>query len=107
MVVSPGTFFDAIGPFGERNDHYIRDMGTAVLALGTVALLAVRRPSWRLPVLAFAAVWFGLHALNHLADIGEADPEAVGVGDFVSLTALTAGLAWLAVLAHREDEVRA
>lgn len=102
MAVSPGTFFDALGPFGERNDHYIRDSATVFVAFGVVTLMTVSRPPWRVPVLTLTAVWFGLHAVNHLADIGEADPGAVGVLDFVLLTAVGAGLAWLVSVASRE-----
>src|SRR5688572_25699822 len=42
MLVSPGTFFSEIAPFGAQNDHYIRDGATFQLALGVLALLAVR-----------------------------------------------------------------
>ena len=103
MVIDPGSFFDVLGPFGERNDHYIRDNATFSLAIGVTALLAVGRPPWRVPVLFATALWFALHAINHLADIGEADPEAVGVADFVSLTVIGAGLAWLVLRAQQED----
>lgn len=103
MVVDPGSFFDTLGPFGERNDHYTRDNATISLAVGVCALLAVGRASWRVPVLAVTAVWFGLHAVNHLADIGEADPEAVGAVDFVALVVVGVALAWLVAVAQREE----
>ena len=50
----PGFFFDEIGPYGARNDHYMGDLATWYLALGAVALVAVRRARWRVPVLALA-----------------------------------------------------
>lgn len=90
MVVSPGTFFDVLGPFGERNDHYLRDNATWALALGVLALLAAGQASWRLPVLALAAVQSALHAVNHVIDAGEADPGWVGVFDAVALVLITA-----------------
>ena len=89
MVISPGTFFDVLGPFGERNDHYLRDVASWALALGVLAFVAASRPSWRLPVLAVAALQSGLHAVNHVADAGEADPGWVGVFDAVSLALIT------------------
>jgi hypothetical protein len=79
MVLAPDTFFEEIGPFGVQNDHYIHDVATYNLAAGVVSLVAVRRPSWRLPVLVFLVLQFALHTVNHLVDIDEADPEAVGV----------------------------
>lgn len=95
QVFAPGTFFEEIGPFGERNDHYIADGAAFVAGPAIAALLAVRRPSWHLPVLVVITAQTGLHALNHLVDIGEADPEWIGVADFVALflgTVLLAGL---------------
>jgi archaellum biogenesis protein FlaJ (TadC family) len=98
MAVAPGSFFHHVGPFGLRNDHYIRDSSTWSLALGAALLIALRRPRWRVPVLAFAALQAALHALNHLADIGKAHPRYVGPLDF-GLLALTAVL--LAYVARR------
>jgi hypothetical protein len=98
MILAPGTFFTEVGPFGPRNDHYIRDNATWELALAAAALVAVARLSWRVPVLAIAAVHYALHAVNHLVDVGEATPAWVGVADLV-LLALGAGL--LAVLWRR------
>ena len=95
LWLTPGFFHDEIGPFGSRNDHYMADLATFYLALGAAMLVAVRRESWRVPVLAFAVMEYVLHALNHLIDIGEADPSWLGPADFaaVSLTALI--LAWM------------
>ena len=87
MVLAPGTFFDALGPFGVRNDHFIRDAASFDLPLGALLLLAAARPAWRVPALVFATAHWVLHAVNHLVDIGEADPGWVGVLDFVALSA--------------------
>lgn len=93
MAVAPRAFYDAIGPFGTYNAHYVLDAATWALALGVVALIAAGRPAWRVPVLAFAALQFALHALNHVKDAGKADPVAVGVFDAVTLAALAVVLA--------------
>lgn len=85
MAVAPGTFFDILGPFGTRNDHYTRDNATFNLAMGALLLVAVRLRGWRAPALAFTALEWALHAANHLVDIDEADPGWVGVFDFASL----------------------
>ncbi len=87
--LSPGTFYDALGPFGGQNDHYIRDVASWTVALGVLCLLAASRPTWRLPVLALAAVQSGLHTVNHLLDAGEADTHWVGIADAVSLAVLS------------------
>ncbi len=95
LWVTPGFFYDEIGPFGARNDHYMGDVATFYLALGAVALVAVRRTSWRVPVLALALVQYALHSLNHLIDIGESDPGWVGPADFASLTLTAVLVAWM------------
>ena len=95
LWATPGFFHDEIGPFGPRNDHYMGDLATWYLALGVLLLVAVRRAGWRLPVLAFALLQNSLHAVNHLLDVGEADPEWLGPATAVSLllaSALIAGL---------------
>jgi hypothetical protein len=101
LWLTPGFFHDEIGPYGPRNDHYMGDLASWYLALGALALVAVRRPGWRLPVLAFALVQYALHSVNHLIDIGDADPEWLGPGNFVSLVLTTALLGWLLSLAAR------
>jgi Na+-transporting NADH:ubiquinone oxidoreductase subunit NqrB len=95
LWVTPGFFYDEIGPFGARNDHYMGDVATFYLALGAVALVAVRRASWRVPVLALALIQYALHSLNHLIDIGESDPAWIGPADFASLTLTAVLLGWM------------
>jgi hypothetical protein len=95
MVLASRSFYDAIGPFGVYNAHYVRDVSTWQVAFGLALAVAVRRPSWRAPLLGFAVLQFGLHAINHVVDAGDADPGWVGVFDAVvlGLTAvLLAGL---------------
>ena len=102
MAVAPGTFFELAGPFGERNDHYIRDGATWTLALGAGMLAAVRLPGWRVPVLAVALVHWALHSVSHLIDVGAADPGWVGPADLAGIAAGTLLLAWLLWAAVRE-----
>jgi hypothetical protein len=102
LWLAPGFFYDDIGPYGPRNDHYMADLATFYLALGAVTLVAVRRERWRVPVLAMALIQYALHSLNHLIDIGESDPSWLGPANFVSLLATSALLAWMLT---REREV--
>ena len=95
LWLTPGFFFEEIGPYGTRNDHYMGDVATWYLALGAVALYSLGRPSWRVPVLGLAFIQYALHSLNHLIDIGEADPSWLGPFNFVSLLLTTVLLAWL------------
>jgi hypothetical protein len=95
MVVAPRTFFEEIAAFGARNDHYIQDLATFELPLGSLFLVAAFKPGWRVPALVFGVLHWALHSVSHLVDIGEADPEWLGPFDFVALTIGTALLGWL------------
>jgi len=102
MAVAPHAFFTDIGPFGARNDHYIRDVATYNAALGVGFVIAVGRLGWRVPMLAITAVQFALHSINHLVDIGNAHPSWNGYFDFFSLAIATVLLVWLLRLALAE-----
>ena len=95
MAVSPHAFYTAVGPFGAFNGHYIRDVATFYAAIGVGLLVAIRRASWRVPVLALTTIQYALHSVNHLIDIGKAHPAWNGYFDFFSLAAATVLLAWL------------
>jgi hypothetical protein len=100
-LLAPDTFFDQIGQYGIENSHYVGDVGAFVLAFGIALGIAVFRPAWRAPLLWLGAIWYGLHALNHAFDTGEARSEGRGWADTL-LIALGAALsAWLARAAER------
>jgi hypothetical protein len=102
LWLTPGFFHEEIGPYGARNDHYMGDLATFYLALGAVALVAVRRTTWRVPVLAFALIHYALHSLNHLIDVGESDPSWVGPANLASLVL---GMLLIGWMLRREQEV--
>jgi hypothetical protein len=100
MAAAPHAFFTGIGPFGPRNDHYIRDTATFSAAIGVGLAISLGRRSWRVPMLAIATVQLALHSVNHLVDIDAAHPAWKGYFDFAGLAAstfLVAGLLWLAL----------
>lgn len=101
-ALGSGSFSRTLADFGPRNDHLVHDLGAASIAIGVGLLLAVRRVSWRTPVLVVAALWNGLHAVSHLVDLTKARSLAVGVGEAVLLVAGTVLLGYLAA-ASRED----
>lgn len=100
-LIAPGTFFDEIGQYGVENEHYVGDNGAFTLAYGLLAFVAIARPSWRVPILWVGAAWFGLHALNHVFDVGQASSDARGISDTVLLALGAIALGWLAVLISR------
>jgi len=102
LWLTPGFFYDDVGPYPPRNDHYMADVATFYLALGAVALASVSRERWRVPVLSLALVQYALHSLNHLIDIDHADSSWLGPANFVSLLLTTVLLGWMLT---REREV--
>ena len=107
QLISPGSFFDAIGPFGTPNSHYTRDVGTFTLALGVAFAIAYRWPAWRPGVVGYALLQYAFHSINHLADIGDADPKWVGPVDFALLALTTLILAWTLREVLRERQLGA
>jgi hypothetical protein len=93
MAVAPASFYARVAPFGAPNDHLLRDLSTASLALGVAALVAATRSAWRVPVLAITLLQFTLHSLNHLLDIGPAEPGWLGPANAVVLWVATTALA--------------
>jgi hypothetical protein len=105
MFVAPGTFFGTLGDFGARNDHYIFDNATFEFPLGLMMLAAARRPSWRVPALAFGTLHWGLHALSHIIDTHHAAGESIGwleAGGLVVTTALLAIALRVSAIAEKE-----
>jgi hypothetical protein len=93
MALAPASFHAAVAPFGVRNEHLLRDLSTVSLALGAAVLVAATRPTWRVPVVAITLLQFALHTLNHLLDIGQADPGWLGPASAVALGLATVALA--------------
>jgi hypothetical protein len=57
--------------------------------------------TWRVPVLALALLQYTLHSVNHLIDLGEADPDWLGPANLVSLAAGCALIGWMLWTAAR------
>lgn len=89
MMIAPATFFDTLGTFGERNDHYIFDNATFEIPQGLMLLAAVRWPSWRVPALSFATVHWALHSLSHLIDPHHGAGDVIGWLEAGSLAVTT------------------
>lgn len=101
MFFAPGSFYDSLGKFGLENHHFIKDVSTFYIALGIVLYVSSHRPSWRIPVLAFAVIEYALHTINHLIDVGDAASTGKGWFAVFSIGLLTAVLAFLLAAAAR------
>ncbi len=93
MMFFPGMFFDTLGTFGVRNDHYIFDNATFEIPQGLLLLAAVRRASWRVPALAFATVHWALHSISHIVDPHHGAGDLIGWLEAGGLVATTVILA--------------
>jgi hypothetical protein len=93
MMFAPGPFFDTLGTFGVRNNHYIFDNATFEVPQGLLLLAAVRRASWRVPALAFATLHWALHSVSHIIDPHHGAGDWIGWLEAGSLVATTAILA--------------
>lgn len=93
MMLAPGVFFDSLGSFGTRNDHFIFDAASFELPLGVLLLTAVTRTSWRTPALAFATLHWALHTVGHALDLDHGTGRAAGFAEFAGLAL---GTVWLA-----------
>ena len=99
MLGDPGFFYEQVASFAPPNDHFLRDTGTYTVALGLALLWAVRTPSWRLPLLAFALVQYVLHTVNHLVDIDATETSSHGPVNFAAI-AIGTGFVGLLLLAE-------
>ena len=108
MLFFPGAFFDTIGTFGTRNDHYIFDNATFEIPQGLLLLLAaVRRPSWRVPALAFATVHWALHSVSHIVDPHHGAGDLIGwleAGGLLATTVILAFALRAAVIVEKAGE---
>ena len=102
-MLAPATFFDEIGKYGAENTHYVGDVGSFILAYGIAVAISIRVPSWRVPVLGVGAIWYGLHAVNHVFDTDEARSDARGWVDTILLAAGALLSGYLARVAAQLD----
>ena len=101
MFFAPGAFYDSLGKFPPENHHYIKDTSTFYIAFGVGVFIAVRRRSWRVPLLLVMTVEYAIHAINHLVDVGEASSDFTGWFDFFAIALVTLILAALTTFAWR------
>ena len=102
MALAPRGFYELVAGSAPYNGHFLRDMATFYLALGVITVVAARRPPWRVPVLAFTLLQYGLHVVNHGVDAGDAEPAWHGPANVVSLALVALAAWWLYRRAQEE-----
>ena len=65
---APGWFARIAPDVAPFNVHFVRDIGAAYLATGAALVAAALRPGWRVPLVATALIFHGLHALGHVRE---------------------------------------
>lgn len=102
IAVDARSFFDNVGPFGAYNAHYLGDVAAFQAGIGLGLAASLIWPALRPGALVTAALFTGIHALNHWLDVNEAHAGSdAGIVDAVSLTLLTVVIAPFAVAAAR------
>jgi hypothetical protein len=77
MLLDAAGWFARIAPdVAPFNVHFVRDVGAAYLATGAALLAAALRPAWRVPLVATALIFHGLHALGHLRETASGELAA-------------------------------
>ncbi|MEN8185141.1 MAG: DUF6790 family protein [Myxococcota bacterium] len=76
LADSQGWFARVASDVSPMNVHFVRDVGAAYLASGVGLCWAAWRPAWRLPLVAVAAIFHGLHALGHVRETASGDLAA-------------------------------
>ena len=105
MMVAPREFFESLGAFGIRNDHYIFDAASFELPMGLLLWAAIWLQSWRRPALIYATAHWALHAVSHGIDTDHADGQAVGLAEFGGLVLGTTALIAAVFAVRRRDGV--
>jgi len=75
MLLAPMNWFQYLpagvpdtGPF---NHHFVQDIGAAFTTIGALFIVSARRALERRGVVLAATLFYGLHAVVHLADVHE------------------------------------
>jgi hypothetical protein len=68
LLDASGWFTRVAADVAPFNVHFVRDVGAAYLATGAALVAAAFRPAWRVPLVATALVFHGLHALGHVRE---------------------------------------
>jgi hypothetical protein len=68
LFFSPYTFWSRIAAIGPFNAHYARDVGSFLLPLGILLLVAALDPLRFQMVIMLAALGSALHAVSHFLD---------------------------------------
>jgi hypothetical protein len=95
FLIAPGSAYDLLAEFPPENSHFLRDVSSFYLAFGLMFWIASRRPGWRAPVLALAAIQYAIHTVVHVFDVGKAATDGKGIFAAVSLGIITAALVFI------------
>ncbi len=105
MLADPAGWYvnlpAAVPDTGPLNQHFVRDIGSAFVVMGTGLLAAAFRPARRLPLVLLTSLFYWLHALVHVTDTlaGRLPPSHWWIdspGVYVPAIALAGISLWLA-----------
>ena len=96
-LVAPESFFDALAPFDPYNQHFLQDVGSFLIGLGAVLLLA-SVPA-RTDALAVALLGVGIgslaHTISHVIGIDLGGRPAIDIPLLGVLTVVLIVAGWI------------
>jgi hypothetical protein len=96
-LVAPESFFDALAPFDPYNQHFVQDIGSFLIGLGSVLLLA-SVPA-RADALAVALLGVGIgslaHTVSHVIGIDLGGRPAIDIPLLGALTVVLLVAGWI------------
>jgi hypothetical protein len=88
--LGPRSFYDTLATFEPYHPHFLRDIGTALIGVGTAALVAALHPRALVAGLAGLTAFQVLHVASHVIDRDHGGNPAVDIPLFSLLALLTA-----------------
>jgi hypothetical protein len=101
--VDPRSFYDTLATFEPYHPHFLRDIGTALIGVGTAAVVAAFHPRALVAGLAGLTAFQVLHVVSHVIDRDHGGNPAVDIPLF-SVLALVTAAALVVELRHNRRE---
>jgi hypothetical protein len=92
--VAPQSFFDTTATFEPYNPHFLHDIGSFMLGLGAVLLLATRMSDGLGVALWGVGVGNAFHLISHVMDTDLGGKPATDIPFFAAIAIVLFGAAW-------------
>lgn len=87
--VSPRSFYDTLATFEPFNAHFLRDIGAAMVGVGTAAVVSALHPRALVAGLAGLSAFQVVHVVSHVVDRDRGGNPGLDIPMFAILAVLT------------------